>query len=104
MNKEQEQNFHINQCEQCFQNAWGIISNILVENEKIKKIPNYKNALISPAFRFALIEYAKPYTTSKGTYKRYKLDDTHVPAEYMELHKTIINSRHQKQAHHDICV
>jgi hypothetical protein len=104
MDIEQEKNFHLNQCEQCFQNAWTIIIDIIEVQISISKNPSYKNKLISPAFRFALIEYDKSYTQSRGKHGRYILPETHVPPQFYELHQKIIDSRHQKHAHHDLNV
>lgn len=104
MNDIEEGKFHINQCESCFQNSWKIISNIIELQDNNSTNPDYENPLISPAFRFALIEYAKPYTTSIGNHKRYILSDTHIPRQYLELHTKIILSRNQKHAHQDLTV
>ena len=104
MNSDQERDFHLHQCEQCFQNAWTII-NIIIDEQQKHDCLNYSNKLISPAFQFLLIEYSKPYTKSIGIYKKnYILSDEFIPSEYVDLHKKIITSRNQKHAHHDLTV
>ena len=61
------------------------------------------NNLIAPAFKFALIEYSKPYKISRGVKKRsYKLDSRYVPSKYHELHLRIIETRDQILAHADL--
>jgi hypothetical protein len=62
------------------------------------------NPLVGPAFRFALVEYCKPYTRSYGITKNFKLDATFVPKEHLPLHQRIISSRHQIHAHSDLTV
>jgi hypothetical protein len=63
-----------------------------------------ENPLISLAFRFALVEYASPFTRSDGQLKRYTLDDKYVPAEYLNLHTRIITARHTVHAHSDLTI
>ena len=61
--------------------------------------------LVGPAFRFALIEYAMPYTRSDGkAKKRHSLDTRYVPQELLPLHERLIASRNQIHAHVDLTV
>ena len=61
--------------------------------------------LIGPAFRFALVEYATPYTASYDlAKKRYILDNRYVPSDLVELHKRIVDARHTVHAHADMSV
>ena len=60
------------------------------------------NPLIGPAFRFALIEYSKPYKLSCGTLKKRKLDTEFIPPNLLALHKQIVDSRDQVHAHSDL--
>lgn len=61
--------------------------------------------LVGPAFRFALVEYATPYNRSDGVNKkRYYLDESYVPAEFLELHERLLASRDQIHAHADLTI
>jgi len=63
------------------------------------------NPLVNPAFQFALIEYSKPYKKSRGEVKpNHKLENEHVPPQYLDLHGKIINARDQIHAHSDLTV
>ena len=62
------------------------------------------NPLIPPAFRFALVEYASPFTASEGQNKKYILDHKYVPPEYLDLHKRILSARHKVHAHSDLTI
>jgi hypothetical protein len=83
-------------------NAWRIL-------QEIKQCKG--NPLVSAAFQFALIEYAKPYKDSfgvalngKGKPIKYKLDNTHIPDKYLDLHKRVLDARDQIYAHADLTV
>ncbi|WP_020167475.1 MULTISPECIES: hypothetical protein [Methylotenera] len=72
----------------------------------LKKISEeHNNKLSGAAFRFALIEYCKPYTNSIDIVKkRNTLDKRYIPQIYLELHNRIFNARNQIHAHSDIAV
>lgn len=74
-----------------------------IKNEMVK---SEKNSLIVPAFKFALIEYAKPYKKSRSTVKKkgYVLDEKYIPDDCRVLHKRIIYSRDKINAHTDLTV
>ena len=94
MTEQQEQYIHFKACIQSLNKALNIL-------EIIKQQP--QNKLIEPAFKFALIEYSKSYTSSYGKFKRrYFLGLENVPPEYLGLHKEILNSRDQIHAHFDL--
>jgi hypothetical protein len=69
---------------------------------RIKDNPN--SPLVSPAFRFAIIEYSKPYKNSEGNEKRHRLDQSCIPQEHLALHKRLVDSRDQIHAHSDLTV
>jgi len=58
-----------------------------LETLRIIKTSSNDDPLISPAFRFALVEYASIFTRSDGQLGKYKLDDTYIPGEFLDLHK-----------------
>ena len=60
--------------------------------------------LTGPAFMFAIVCYARPYTTSRGELQRYVLDPLYVPPEHLQLHNRLIAARHQILAHSDLTV
>jgi hypothetical protein len=76
--------------------AWATLNVVKAERD---------NALVGPAFRFALVEYATPYSTSYGAgKKRHKLNESYVPVEFLELHQRILDARNSIHAHADMTV
>src|SRR5512143_1120676 len=86
---------HFAVCMQRLNSAWSTLNRIKASSD---------NELISPAFRYALVEYSAPYTNSFGPNKRHTLNDSYVPSEYLELHKRILDARHTIHAHADLTV
>jgi hypothetical protein len=71
----------------------------------VKEQKGLDNPLLGAAFRYALIEYSKPYTESRGTVKnKRRLDTAHVPRDMYDLHQRIIDARDQILAHSDLTV
>ena len=93
--QQEEHYVHFVSCINSLNSAWRIL-------REIKVTPG--SALISAAFQFAIIEYAKPYTISFGNAGRYKLDDRGVPSVHYDLHKRLIDTRNQILAHSDLTV
>lgn len=93
---EQEEHFvHFVSCITWLNNAWRLLNMIHTQSE---------NPLIGPAFRFALVEYCKPYKLSHGINKKFKLDTSFIPKERLSLHERIISSRDHIHAHSDLTV
>ena len=93
---EQEEHFiHFVSCISWLNNAWRLLNIIHTQNE---------NPLVGPAFRFALVEYCKPYKLSHGVNKKFKLDTSYIPKKRLPLHEKIISSRDQIHAHSDLTV
>jgi hypothetical protein len=91
---EQEEHFiHFSACVAWLNNAWRLL-------QAVRDQPT--NSLIGPAFRFALIEYGKPYKLSRGILKSRKLDTRFIPPALLALHQRIIDSRDQVHAHSDL--
>jgi hypothetical protein len=62
-----------------------------------------EHPLAAPAFRYALVEYATPYTRSDGqSGRRFELNNRFVPPEFIELHRRILTARNQIHAHADL--
>lgn len=95
MTEQPEQYIHFVSCLDSLNGAWRIL-------QEIKKSPD--NSLIGAAFQFAVIEYGKPYRTSYGITRRYKLDDTYVPEPHRELHNRLLATRDQILAHADLTI
>lgn len=94
MSQRNEEFIHFDLCLERLAGAWRTLT-------AIKQDANHP--LVGPAFRFALVEYAAPYTRSDGVHKsRYCLDKQYVPVEFLELHHRIVESRHQVHAHTDL--
>jgi len=93
---EQEEHFvHFVHCITWLNNAWRLLNMIHTQPD---------NPLIGPAFRFALIEYCKPYKLSYGINKKFKLDTSLIPKVHIPLHERIVTSRDQIHAHHDLTI
>lgn len=92
----EEQFIHITTCISRLHSA--------IETLRAIKTAAPNNPLIAPAFRFALVEYASPYTGADGQLKKYKLDHKYVPAEHLDLHNRIVSARHQVHAHSDLTI
>lgn len=92
---EQEEKFvHSASCVAWLNNAWSLL-------QVIREQPG---PLMGPAFRFALIEYCKPYKLSHGAVRKHKLDTTHIPSALLPLHSRIVGTRDQILAHSDLTV
>src|SRR4051794_30301101 len=93
---EQEEHFiHFSSCVTWLNNAWRLLQ--LIRDQS-------GNPLVGPAFRFALVEYCKPYKLSRGIIKSFKLDTTFIPSTLLTLHERIVASRDQVHAHTDLSV
>jgi hypothetical protein len=94
MNRTEEDFVHYVECIESLNRAWSILQDLgAVERP---------SAIHAAAFRFALIQYAKPYTVSKGTHGRRKLPPPQLTQELIELHQQILALRDQVLAHSDL--
>ena len=108
MNEQEEQYIYFVSSIESLNNAWIIL-------QEIRKIEN-KSFLIGAAFRFALIEYSKPYKTTYGVIQKtniksnkianikYSLDAQFVPLAFLDLHERILLSRDKIHAHADLSI
>ena len=94
MTPNEEAYVHYAECINSLNCAW----HVLCELRAIDR----KTAIHAAAYRFALVEYAKPYTRSDGTFKRYRLPPPNLPGESLVLHQQILDLRDQVLAHSDI--
>ena len=96
MNLRNERFIHFDICTYRLNGAWRTLKTIK---------ENCSHPLVGPAFRFALVEYAVPYTGSDGTSKkRYRLGTQYVPTKLLRLHERLVASRNQIQAHADLSI
>src|SRR5450759_693590 len=89
MTEQEELFIHFSSCVTWLNNSWRLLQLIRSQSE---------NPLVGPAFRFALVEYCKPYKISMGKIRRLKLDTRFVPCALLPLHEQIVTSRDQVQA------
>lgn len=94
MSVDEEKFIHYVECIQSLNRAWRILQD-LGEVE-------HPTALHAAAFRFALIEYAKPYTRSDGIHGRRKLQPPQLPTELLTLHDRLLDLRNKVLAHSDL--
>ena len=76
-------------------------------NSALKTLRDIKTAgdspLVGPAFRFALVEYATPYTRSQGPIEKdHRLKTSFVPGDLLELHSRLLDARNKIHAHADL--
>lgn len=96
MTEQEEEFIHFVLCIECLNRVWRLINTIKAAES---------GSVVGFAFRFALVEYSKPYNTSHGTTKKKrKLDTSCVPPDLLALHTRIVNSRDQIHAHSDLTV
>jgi hypothetical protein len=95
MSIQEEQYIHFVASMENLNHAWLVL-------KEIKKCGGHP--LISPAFQFALVEYAKPYRQSYGELRRHKLDGRHVPPQHLDLHNRLLAARDRVHAHSDLTV
>jgi hypothetical protein len=96
MNQQEEQYIHFETCIRSLNEAWRIL-HIIKQNKD--------NPLINPSFQFALIEYSKPYTDSRGYIsKNHRLGQKYVPVKHRRLHNEILEARKHIHAHSDLTV
>jgi hypothetical protein len=94
MTEEHEEFLHFVTCVDRLNSAWITLRDIKTAGESL---------LVGPAFRFALVQYAMPYTRSDGTIKKgYKLTTTYVPSHLLDLHTRLLDSRNKMHAHADL--
>lgn len=95
MTEQEEEFIHFRMCISAVNNAWCIFTALLEEKNS--------NELFGSSFRYALIEYSKPYRESRGEVKkRRRLDTSCVPQNMLKLHKRITDARDQIHAHIDL--
>ena len=96
----EEQYVHYMGCINSLNQAWSILQDL--------RIIKQKSAIHAAAFRFALVEYAKPYNSSYGIHKSrkkreaYKLPPPKLLNEDILLHQQILDLRDQVLAHSDL--
>lgn len=97
MTAELENYVYFQECIGSLNAAWGIIDAL--------QSSDAHETLLCAAFRMALIEYAKPYKSSRGVHKRkHVLPIPDLSEEDKLLHERIINLRDTVLAHSDISV
>lgn len=92
-----EQLVHLRTCIGDLNYAWRLLKELSIETP-------CSSIIVGAAFRFALITYVRPYTRSHGDLDGYMLDERHVPADSLELHRRLLRERHTVQAHSDLTV
>ena len=96
MTEQEEEFIHFVLCIECLNRVWRLMNTIKDAQS---------SSLVGFAFRFALVEYSKPYNSSRGTFKKKrKLDTSCIPPDLLALHTRIVNSRDQIHAHSDLTV
>lgn len=101
MTTKQEEYLHYDECIASLNRAWWIL-------QKLRETQQ-RDAITASAFRFALVEYAKPYTGSDGVHRNRKKRNSYkllpppgLSAEDLELHTYILTLRDQVLAHSDL--
>ena len=94
MGIEHEEFIHLESSIEDLNLAWRILK--IIKEEK-------GSPLIAPAFQFAIVAYARPYTRADGILKKqYKLDQRHLLGNHRQLHDRLLTIRNQIIAHSDL--
>jgi len=95
MMERDEEFIHFHICINRFVSAWNTLKEVKA---------NLAHPLVGSAFRFALVEYAIPYSKSEGEHKRsgHRLKTTYIPDEFMALHNRLLAARNKVHAHADL--
>ena len=100
MTTSEEEYVHYVECIDSLNRAWWILQQL--------RATEPKNAITAAAFRFALVEYAKPYKGSDGIHRNRKKRNSYIlptpslTAEDLSLHQQILDLRDQVLAHSDL--
>ena len=101
MTSSEEDYVHYMECIDTLNQAWSILQDLRATEQR--------NALTAAAYRFALIEYAKPYTSSDGEHRNRKKRNSYklppppgLSPEDLALHQEILVLRDQALAHSDL--
>lgn len=100
MTASEEEYIHYVECIDSLNRAWWIL-------QKLRETKQ-RDAITAAAFRFALVEYAKPYKGSDGIHQNrkkknsYKLRPPSLSLEDLTLHQQILYLRDRVLAHSDL--
>ena len=98
MTKKLEEHMHFLSCIRDLESSKNILE--IIKKEEGKDAP-----LLEAAFKFALVEYSKPYKKSKAYKAKLSTFDTkYIPKHLFPLHERIIKARDQILAHSDVTV
>ncbi|MBL9186867.1 MAG: hypothetical protein JNK23_05270 [Opitutaceae bacterium] len=96
MTPAQEDFVHYVECIESLNRAWSILQDLGTVEKP--------SALQAAAFRFALIQYARPYTRSDGIHGRRKLTVPQLSPHLAAIHNQILDLRDQVLAHSDLTI
>ena len=100
MTADEETYVHYAECIYSLNRAWSILCDL--------RAIERKTSIHAAAFRFALIEYTKPYTRSDGAFRSgrnpYKLPPPNIAADLLTLHSQILGLRDTFLAHTDLTI
>lgn len=96
MTPAQEDFVHYVECIESLNRAWSILQDLGTVEKP--------SALHAAAFRFALIQYASPYTRSDGTHGSRKLPAPQLSPDLLALHQKILDLRGKVLAHSDLTI
>jgi hypothetical protein len=94
MVRDDEAYIHFQECLTSLNNAWTIICKL--QETKTDGLLHWA------AYRMALIEYAKPFKTSKGAARRHRLSAPPFSEADVSLHRELIDLRDRTLAHSDL--
>ncbi|WP_157830674.1 hypothetical protein [Aeromonas sobria] len=96
LNAHEEEYFHVVMCVQDLAHCISIL-------DVIKKIEGRLDKIHEAAYKMAIIQYARPFTSAFGTVKyRYKQDSGIVERKHKWMHSHLISLRDQVLAHSDL--
>ena len=98
MTVKEEEFVHYCECCESLNQAWRLLSTL--------EASSLTGPIYDAAYRFALVEYCKSYTTSDGVHRygryAYKLAPPNLSPDKLSLHRQILKLRHQSLAHSEL--
>lgn len=97
MTPDEERYVHFAHCIEDLNDAWRVL-------KELQGRAAY-GVVEAAAFRYALVAYARPYTSAKGdAVKNHCLGSEHIPAKHRDQHTRLLDARHKIHGHSDLTV
>ncbi|MEX0614707.1 MAG: hypothetical protein WD177_02255, partial [Methylophaga sp.] len=92
MKSSKETYLHLQNCLTDLEDALKVFCNLTMPIDTVISIA---------AFKYAVIAYCRPFTSSDGPEQKFRLDKKYIPKKFLWLHEDLVKFRHKIYAHHD---